>query len=208
MLAARSLSIRDMTYSSTNRSTFIRNLETAAFAEGGTIHTSGPLVPPAGGTHGLGGTDVPAGMSPGSAAAAPPVMTPRTAAACMTATRTQDDRRSHRGVRPNPGGDWMPVEFADAVTFCWENAMSALFRDFLTYRCMAGVRWSPSMPKRHCAIGMVHRSGPLDEVSTCAFRRRPVATMRTSLYANMAPDIRVRCAADAWPATPASGMRT
>ena len=116
MLAARSLSIRDMTYSSTNRSTFIRNLETAAFAEGGTIHTSGPLVPPAGGTHGLGGTDVTAGMSPGLAAAAPPVMTPRTAAACMTATRTQDDRRSYRGVRPNPGGDWMLVEFAEADT--------------------------------------------------------------------------------------------
>ena len=102
----------------------------------------------------------------------------------------------------------MPVEFADAVTFSWENAMSALFRDFLTCRCMAGVRWSPTMPKRHFAIWMVHRSGPFDEVSTCAFRRRPVATMRTSLHANMAPDIRVRCAADAWPATPASGMRT
>ena len=102
----------------------------------------------------------------------------------------------------------MPVEFADAVTFSWENAMSALFRDFLTCRCMAGARWSPTMLKRHFAIWMVHRSGPFDEVSTCAFRRRPVATMRTSLHANMAPDVRVRCAADAWPATPASGMRT
>jgi len=86
--------------------------------------------------------------------------------------------------------------------------MSALLRDFLMYRCMATVRWLPTMPKRHFAILMVHRSGPLDEVSTCSFRRRPVATMRTSLYANMAPDIRVRCAADAWPAMPAPGIRT
>ena len=91
----------------------------------------------------------------------------------------------------------MPVELAEADTFSWENVISALLRDFLMYRCMATVRWVLVMPKRHCAILMVHCAGPFDEVSTISFRRRPVATMRTSLYANKAPDIRIRCAADA-----------
>ena len=142
ILLARSLAMRAMTYSSTSRSTFILNLASAEFAEGGTIHTSGPLVPPAGGTKGRDGSDTPAGISPGFAAAPPP---PNVVSIVL-----------------NPGGDGMPVELAEADTFSWENVISALLRDFLMYRCMATVRWVLVMPKRHCAILMVHCAGPFD----------------------------------------------